>query len=545
MRHGLWLGMGLLMMVAGRPALADEAGKLTLTTKKLIVFKDGYCLVIKKAVGTTDAEGLLHTEQVPDRAVLGTVWATPTEGELVSMKAGSIKAKTNTEQAVVCSRLDEVFEANRGKAASLLLADGTVQQGTIKKVLGGSGSQVILGTPVGDVLLHVSQVKQLTIKKMATTYKRKVETTKPVKRLTFRFRKPGVKREMSLIYFRPGMRWIPTYRVDLSKTGGKKLAQIAMQAEIINEVEDLTQVPIDLVVGVPNFRFKQVPSPLVLERTLRSALRRAAPHLTTQNFTNTAMSNDRAGWGDRAALVGRRPVELPRELTATGRQDLFMYHLPALSFKKGERIAVPVFRTQAAYKDEYTWDVGLSRSSGLITASAGSPLKITRNNIWHQIRLKNATKFPWTTGAAMIMEGGQPIAQELLAYTSAGSTVRVPLTIAVDTRGQYREQETGRAPKFAKRNGRHYSKIDMGGTLELRNHKATSIDLQIVVRVGGLAEEASSGGDIRVGSHQRSGWVSRSGISAVNQHSDVTWKLTLKPGESRKLTLKYYFFARD
>ena len=58
------------------------------------------------------------------------------------------------------------------------------------------------------------------------------------------------------MYFRPGIRWIPTYRIDLRQKDGKNMAQVSLQAEILNEAEDLHDVPLDIVVGVPNFRFK-------------------------------------------------------------------------------------------------------------------------------------------------------------------------------------------------------------------------------------------------------------------------------------------------
>ena len=56
-------------------------------------------------------------------------------------------------------------------------------------------------------------------------------------------------------------------------------------------------MPVDIVVGVPNFRFRETPSPLVLEATLRNALAEAAPQLCNgqqQPFSN-AMYSQRSG----------------------------------------------------------------------------------------------------------------------------------------------------------------------------------------------------------------------------------------------------------
>ena len=64
-----------------------------------------------------------------------------------------------------------------------------------------------------------------------------------------------------MMYFPSGRAWIPTYRVNLGEKEGKKVANIALQAEILNEAEDLVDVPVDIVVGVPNFRFRRHPQP--------------------------------------------------------------------------------------------------------------------------------------------------------------------------------------------------------------------------------------------------------------------------------------------
>src|SRR6185436_4415002 len=122
---------------------------------------------------------------------------------------------------------------------------------------------------------------------MTTT--RREEVTNRHKRLTFELgaptgaRKdsaerpsPGSPVKLTIVYFTPGVRWIPTYRV-----GGelKTDAAINLQAELLNELEDIDGAALDLVVGVPSFRFKGVISPMSLERELRNALITAAPQL--------------------------------------------------------------------------------------------------------------------------------------------------------------------------------------------------------------------------------------------------------------------------
>ena len=70
------------------PALCAEknASELELKTERVIVFKDGYALIIKRGVATTDKAGEVSTDDVPDAAaVLGSFWAAPDGGRLISM----------------------------------------------------------------------------------------------------------------------------------------------------------------------------------------------------------------------------------------------------------------------------------------------------------------------------------------------------------------------------------------------------------------------------------------------------------------------------
>src|SRR6185369_9408953 len=133
-----------------------------------------------------------------------------------------------------------------------------------------------------------------------------------------------------------------------------------------------------------------------------------------------------------------------------GAQDLFVYNLPKISLGKGERMAVPIFTTESPYRDIYTWDVRITKQDNAAAPSGSgtkSPLVLSKNEVWHQIVLINTTNLPWTTGAAMIMQGNQPLAQELLTYTPPKDEVRVPVTVSFDTRGSLTEKEVGRELK--------------------------------------------------------------------------------------------------
>ena len=593
----------LLIVVAGLIAhrehqcVAAESpnDRLALSTQRVVVFKDGYYLAVKHGTAVTNKEGELSLEDVPDAAVLGSMWATSAKGKLLGIVASRETVKKTIEKEAPCTQTLEVLQANIGKQARIVLHDKSIFQGTIRTVLaeptavaptpllqdlfdsddelsaplsalsrrassrtpassttvsGITGSQFILSGDEGDVLLSVGQIASLTIKDMKATLARTLTTTESPKRLTFRFAEANQPVDLSLMYFRPGLRWIPTYRVSLLPDEQKKMANLAMQAEFLNEAEDLDNVPVDIVVGVPNFRFRDTPSPLVLEATMRNVLQQAAPQLMSQQIMSNSTFNLRSG--ERRGQAGGQAdgedqLVLPAELGAAGAQDLFVYSLPRLKLRRGQRAAMPILSADVPYRDLYMWEVHDTRRD-TEAASAGkgvkSPLQLSENRVWHQLVLSNTTRVPWTTGAAMILQGTQPLGQDLLTYTSPGAEVRLPVTVSVDTRGSFADEETDRKLNDMNVSGYNYARIGKSATLTLSNRKTSPVEVEVTFRTGGRATEATHDGKITLKPHAPEDWLDYHGYSAVNNSSTVVWQTKLKPGESFAPTVKYYYFAR-
>ena len=543
--------------------------------------------------------GEIHTLEVPDAAVLGSFWATtPKEGALLGMRAGwrEEEATEKIEEPALDNLA--ILRANVGAECEVVTNAARKLVGTIREVLvketetaaaaptpnthrqpqwlhghlampqppagagqvetisttttAVSGTHFVLRTAEGDVLLPASSIQSLKIQDMKTKTSRSVTSKTRSKQLTFRFAGRGEEHEITMMYFRPGIRWIPTYRVDLPK-GDKKIAEVSLQAEILNEAEDLIEVPMDIVVGVPNFRFKTTPSPLALESVMRNALAQAEPMLMGQmsnSFSNASYASRsgelrRGGAGMGGAEAGG--IDLPGELTGGGAQDLFVYNLPNLRLRKGDRAAVSIFKASVPYRDVYTWDLHLQRhdiAAAPSGAGVDSPLKLSTNRVWHQIELTNTTKMPWTTGAVMIMQGQQPLAQELLTYTSRKDLCRVPVTVSVETRGTFSEKEVARKLQAMKWDGYHYAKIDNHASFHLCNNKPSPIDVEISVRLGGRVTETSHEGKITLMPFNSADWNNYRGSPAANNSSLVSWKIKLAPGEVFEPTIDYTFWTR-
>ena len=470
-------------------AMADSppsSGQLSLTLRKAVVFKDGYALIIKQAHGTADDHGFVHTFDVPDTAVLGSFWAVSKHARVLAMKA----EYTDTWQRIPLrpsaaqNNLPNLLSAAVGHTVTLTTADGQTYTGTLLNRAAVNDVPVLSLLPemptanrlaaetVQPIMLAESKIASLSCPSLASTDPNAAFVR--AKRLSFDLGQEAADKpvELSLMYFTPGLRWIPTYRVsgDL-----KQQADLALQAEILNELEDLKDVALDLVVGVPHFRFSQTISPLSLEASMRNALAQAAPQLMGQMQMSNAMFTQRSGeFRGQPTQPGAAAVELPAELTGQGEQDLFVYSVPQFSLDRGGRATTPLWQSQAPLRHLYTLDMHVVRHAqhgGMVRGEnqgqypAESPLRLLTNQVWHQLELANQSQVPWTTGAAMILRGDLPVGQDLLTYTPTGGSSLLPMTVAVNVRGTLAEEEVERQPNALQWNRSSYTLIRKKGTI--------------------------------------------------------------------------------
>ena len=118
----------------------------------------------------------------------------------------------------------------------------------------------------------------------------------------------------------------------------------------------------------------------------------------------------------------------------------------------------------------------------------------------------------------------------------------VPVTVAVNVRGTYQEEEIGRDSSALEWAGNTYSRIRKKGTVSLTNTRDQAIKLRVTVSCGGHVNTASDDGKITINDFRNVDWQGAQYV--VNNHSDVAWELTLDAGASKTLTLETVFFVR-
>ena len=583
----LSLLIGLASAATGLPQChAEDSEMLQLKTERVVVFKDGYALIVKEGTAKTDKDGFAYTYEVPDAAVLGSFWAISEDSDIKSMVAGWEKKENKEVEQINCADLPSIIKANVGRECRFAIEEQKLE-GKILKLLQNeikppaepeisllssidpfrldsvSATHFILQSDRGDTVVKISDVENLTIKKMVSTIDKTTLEVDRKKKLSLKFADKNQDVKIKLIYFRPDVRWIPTYRIDLTDQPFEKdgddadaeeapaatlTAKIAMQGEILNEAEDLTDVPFHVVVGVPNFRFRGTPSPMVLEANMRFALTSAAPGLANSlgnNRFSNAMMAQHSNAAEQTFDEEGSAMAVPAELNGKASQDLFVYELEPMTLKKGERASVPILETSVGYRDIYTWELQVKHSETFEATNGGdsSPLQLSENKVWRQIELFNDTDVPWTTGAAMFMDGFQPLAQELLTYTSPGGTCRIPVTVAVDLRGKVEDQEVGREINALSWRRNSYTKVEGKISASLKNNKQVKVPVEVSLSFGGKATEATSDGKIALSPYRAEDWNGRS--DEINNSSSVRWKAEIEPGQKFEPAIKYEFLLRN
>jgi hypothetical protein len=410
-----------------------------------------------------------------------------------------------------------------------------------------------------NLILPVRDIRRIrSAEDLETSMTLREEHVRRSKRLIFDFGPETAHQKVTfhLVYFTEGLRWIPTYRLDGDL---ETEALLTLQGEILNEVEDIEGSVLELVVGVPNFRFKNEVSPLTLERNLRRTLTRDPREGSRRQlqFSNALMSqaaifDDRGG----GAPQDTAPVLAP-ELAAEPSMDLFTYSLDRFSLRKGGRAAVRLWESTTTIEHLYTLDYRVRRDArgedeyypNHVPGEEESPLRLQWNRVWHQLELTNASTVPWTTGAVFLLRNGLPLGQDLLTYTSRGAKTLVPVTVAVDVRADHEEKELERRPNALHYRDHDFTLVRSQGTFTLTNRKDEAIEMRVRLAAPGRVTQASDDAEIRIRDFDLQDWLRFEGgpwysrfAARASGHSDVEWNLTLQPGETQSLTYECEYY---
>lgn len=568
----------LLLYITGQVVADDRAPTVMgrLPVKELTVFKDGHAFVLHAGSAAVDDRGSVVLDQLPT-PVVGTFWpfATDRNSKLHAVNAG--KRVVRVERTALTLR--DLVEANAGGDAVITEVSGAPYPARIEGFLARSTEELAATSPPGSgealtqksdlLLLKTAEgTKAINFNRVQDVkFLGKVKTTLTTEEhrnlLTLQLEWAGGKAtktaDVGMSYLQKGVRWIPSYRIELD---GKGKAAVKLQATLINELTDLDKVTVNLVVGVPSFAFKDMTDPVALNQTVTHLSPHFEPGLLSGNaFSNAIMTQVAVPRNvERVAAVGAA-IDLGPDVGGSGKnEDLFIFTVKDVTLKKGERLVLPVAQTTMEYKDVYTLEVPFAPPAEYRHQIGNDHQRqelarlLAAPKVMHKVRLHNKSGQPLTTAPALLLKDGKLLGQGLMTYTARGAEVDVDVTAAIDVKVKKTDRETKRSPNAATYNGEPYWRVDLAGTLTLTNLREQAIEVEVVRHVLGNVGEATEGGKaemVNVLEDESAarptwwGWYSwPHWWYHFNGIGRVAWTVKLEPGKSIDLGYTWHYYWR-
>jgi hypothetical protein len=495
---------------------------LAMSQTQVALFKNGTSFFTKN-LQLDLANGVATLPTVPE-ATFGTLWFATEGTPLRSVRTEKVDRPTT----IGAVGLPSLLQANVGKRVTLFLTDGNPLEGTLEHA---KPEWVSLRTATGWHQVPVTGIRQFQMTDQPQTTLTFQETSRALK---LDFGPASTPQNVSLGYLRKGISWLPTYRVDLTDD---KTASLTLHAEVLNDAEDLTDAQLSFVVGVPNFAYQYLTSPLAYEGEVLSfinQLNQTSNEYAPRNRRNDNIMAQSMSNAYSTANYDNGPVEPETSET----EDLFFYKPQTLSLKKGERAMLPVLQATGAYEHVYEVELpaGLARPP---YARNDDDEEANRRLVWHSILLKNEGKLPWTTGAALLTQrtgtSVRPLAQDKLGYTPPGAKAKIKITVAPNIFVKDSELELSRKEVGKLKDDHYYDHLTVEAKIELRSFK----DKEVTLKVSRLVEGTPLKCDVAWKTEKL---VQRQqGFSPPHQ---LTWEVTLKPGEVREVTYQYQVLVR-
>jgi hypothetical protein len=585
-KHYTVLALGLITAHIPAVLAAEKAAPLStfakLPIKEITVFKDGHAFVAHEGEMPTDEKGRVVMDYLPT-PVVGTFW--PYSAEKQARLVGVVASQKRVLVERTALNLRELLEANIGAEAIIaetgenryaatilgLPARSAEEQAAINPPNAGErlpekGNVILLKIAEGVKVLAIDRIQEVTF-----THAHKTAVAEEEFRnllylnLDWGNAKPAPKAKVGLFYLQKGVRWIPSYKVELD---GKGSAAVKLQATLLNELADLDDVTVNLVIGVPTFAFKDTIDPVALQQSLAQLSQYFQPdgnNPLASNFSNAIMAQQVQRMSDyRAAPGPDLGGSLGPEIGDAGKsEDLFVFTVPHVSLKRGERMVLAIAELTLPYKDVFTLELPY-----------GPPPEVRANlnneqqrelarlfaspKVMHKVRLVNHSKYPLTTAPALITREGRALAQGLMTYTGIGASVDLPITTALDFQVGKSDVETKRTPNAVEENGNRYTRVDLAGKISISSHRTERAELEIIRYVLGAADTAEAEGKLeKINAFENNEYFTNANYpywwnwygwpywwNYFNGIGRITWNLTFEPGQSKDLGYQWHYFWR-
>lgn len=508
------------------------------------VFKNASAFFIKSGnVNATNGKWLWQSDSLP--AMLeGTFWVNVSDNELVSLKS-SLKDKKETNYA---QSYAEMLEVNNGKRVRLYFQNDTTEiEGKIQLLKKDPKDYSYLFAIVNGQktsILSADRLNNLHRIEFLENANFQKETATPTPTLEFEFKNAKANQTLWLMYLQKNLSWNPEYKLELLDD---KKGKLTMQAAVVNEAEDIETEALNLVAGVPNFKYATT-----VHRFIKFLIANAGdfeysitPQAGLSNFSldNSVLSNvSYQMLNDRTEVGNTTTTTTTMEDNVDGGsvEDLYYYTLKNIQLKRGERALYDVFSLEIPI--EHIYETELPENS--VQYSTSYTVDETTHKVKHNLKLKNTGSHVWTSGSILVLnnEDGRlsPISQDALKYTSIQEEREVYLTEAPDVSVRTKEKEVERKVDEKRlsrdRYAYYYDLVTIETEIKLHNFKDKPIRLDLKRYLNGEGFESSEKWEmVRLPSFD---------AYSLNGRNRVCWELTLNAKEEKTIKYKYKVYVQ-
>jgi len=218
--------------------------------------------------------------------------------------------------------------------------------------------------------------------------------------------------------------------------------------------------------------------------------------------------------------------------------DVHYQDIGRQSLEEGDALSVETASGKAAYDRIVEWIVPDTRQADgryIEGYQRQSDPEKYEDSIWDSVRFRNPLSFPMTTAPAMVVADGKFNGQQMSYWVNPGeeTTLHVTKALSVRTRNVEQEIDGGRDVVYV--GGLAYRKTTLEGTLQANNHRNESVTLVI---------RRCFSGDLVSADREPKTTLLEEGAGFINKRNQLTWNLTLKPGEEVKLKYRYALLVR-
>ncbi len=536
-------------------ALADAQ----MPVSEVTVFKDGHAMILRRGEVRTNDEGHVSLTSLP-RPVMGTYWPF-TDDVNASLKSVSIGTrKSDTLQPA--RTYADFLRVNAGKEIKLVWNEDRVQ-GRIVDVPGGE--LLLLESENTYRLLPVSGIRDLQFESEPIT---QLAATREEQTLEMQLEWEDAPRDaatVGMMYLQKGIRWIPSYKIELGVDG---IAVVKLQATLINELIDLENASVQLVVGVPSFKFKETLDPIAGTSANADTSSELSAYFAHGSQSAHAMSNAMMTQvarmsdfrGTPVGIQAANPNDATPDLVTGNPGEMHVFKLDDVSLQRGHRQVRTISQWEIPFEEVHKLEIDSlppaefqqyhnGRNNSEFSSLMNSP-KVSRF-----VRLTNTTDAPLTTAPVLLLDQRKQLvmAQSMMTYAAIGSQVDLEVTTAVDIQVSHDDRETGRRSNALVHNGNKFAQVDLNSTVTLANYRSEPLRVEIERRVFGGVEGTSADGEVTTPlfheqMRNRPRWY---GVynwpywwSHLNAVRTIRWTVEIPPGESETVSVDWYYYWR-